>query len=93
MGERCHPGVGPVQALITDECANRCNESQVRPHASPDAPHQMPAGFVPLPLQAGRVDGLWCTMHALVSSRRLAAIVLSYYDTNTQTSTVSFIRR
>jgi hypothetical protein len=29
IGASCHPGVGPVQALITDECAERCSSSQV----------------------------------------------------------------
>lgn len=26
----CHSGVGPLQALITDQCANGCDSSQVR---------------------------------------------------------------
>ncbi|KIY98908.1 hypothetical protein MNEG_9055 [Monoraphidium neglectum] len=32
VGAPCHPGVGPVQALITDECAERCSSSQVNLH-------------------------------------------------------------
>ncbi|KAI8465741.1 MAG: RlpA-like double-psi beta-barrel-protein domain-containing protein-containing protein [Monoraphidium minutum] len=31
-GAGCHPGVPPVQAMITDECAQGCNDTQVNLH-------------------------------------------------------------
>jgi hypothetical protein len=30
VGPSCHPGVGPVTALLTDECASRCKDNQAR---------------------------------------------------------------